>query len=130
MCEMCPFVCICFCTLTVVDSNMSLQDAINSASSITQTLSGELADGQRKFLAIAAAGANSNAMNPLVSQLSNGTLAGLHEIVCSFLSPFSFCLGSVWLMDLMREKKSKQRGKCFSCLVNKENNKKIGRKRT
>ena len=67
-----------------------LQDAINSATSITQTLSGELASGQRKLLAMAAAGANSKAGNPLVTQLSNGPLAHLHEMVCSlslFLSP-------------------------------------------
>ncbi|XP_039000358.1 enhancer of mRNA-decapping protein 4-like isoform X2 [Hibiscus syriacus] len=58
----------------------TLQDAINSAASITRTLSGELADGQRKLLAMAAAGANSNAGNPLLSQSSNGPLAHLHEM--------------------------------------------------
>lgn len=61
---------------------------MNSATSITQTLSGELADGQRNLLAIAAAGSNSNAGNPLVTQLSNGPLAHLHEMVC-LLSFFS-----------------------------------------
>ncbi|XP_044462696.1 enhancer of mRNA-decapping protein 4-like isoform X2 [Mangifera indica] len=45
---------------------IALRDAINSATSVTQTLSGELADGQRKLLALAAAGANSKAVNPLV----------------------------------------------------------------
>lgn len=59
-----------------------LQDAINSASSITQSLSGELADGQRKLLAMAAAGANTKTGNPLVTQPSNGSLASLHEMVC------------------------------------------------
>lgn len=59
----------------------TLRDAINSASSITQTLSSELADGQRKLVALAVAGANSPPVNPLVSQLSNGPLAGLHEKV-------------------------------------------------
>lgn len=58
-----------------------LQDAISSASSITQTLSGEMADGQRKLLALAAAGANSTSVNPLVTQLSNGPLGGLHDKV-------------------------------------------------
>ncbi|KAJ1400379.1 WD40/YVTN repeat-like-containing domain superfamily [Sesbania bispinosa] len=54
---------------------MTLRDAINSASSITQTLSGQLADNQRKLLAIAA---NSKvAADPLVTQISNG----LHEMV-------------------------------------------------
>lgn len=61
------------------------QDAINSASSVTQTLSGELADGQRKIMAMAAAGASSKVANPLVTQLSNGPLAALHEMVCSTL---------------------------------------------
>ena len=51
------------------------QDVINSASSMTQTLSGELADGQRKLLAVAT---NSKAADPFVIQISNG----LHEMVC------------------------------------------------
>ncbi|XP_042519509.1 enhancer of mRNA-decapping protein 4-like isoform X2 [Macadamia integrifolia] len=59
---------------------IALRDSINSASSITQTLTGEIADGQRKLLALAAAGANSKAVNPLVTQLSNGPLGGLHEM--------------------------------------------------
>ncbi|KAE8685826.1 Transducin/WD40 repeat-like superfamily protein, putative isoform 2 [Hibiscus syriacus] len=58
----------------------ALQDAINSAASITQTLSGELANGQQKLIAMAASGANSNAGNPLVTQSSNGPLAHLHEM--------------------------------------------------
>ncbi|KAK4759696.1 hypothetical protein SAY87_022827 [Trapa incisa] len=57
-----------------------LRDAINSASSMTQTLSGELAEGQRKLMEMAAAGAGSSIANPLVNQLSNGSLAGLHEM--------------------------------------------------
>ncbi|XP_043688476.1 enhancer of mRNA-decapping protein 4-like isoform X2 [Telopea speciosissima] len=59
---------------------IALRDSISSASSITQTLTGEIADGQRKILALAAAGANSKAVNPLVTQLSNGPLGGLHEM--------------------------------------------------
>ncbi len=73
---------------------MNSKDAINSASSITQTLSGELADGQRKLLAIAAAGSNSKAVNPLVTQLSNGPLTGLHEMVHTYKLPLlilQFC---------------------------------------
>ena len=66
---------------------MDSKDAITSASAITQTLSGELADGQRKLLAIAAAGANPKAGNPLVTQLSNGPLAGLHEMVPAYKLP-------------------------------------------
>ncbi|XP_065857244.1 enhancer of mRNA-decapping protein 4-like isoform X2 [Euphorbia lathyris] len=61
---------------------IALRDAISSASSITQTLSGELADGQRKLLAMA--GANLNSGNP---SLSNGPLAGLHEMAEASLDP-------------------------------------------
>ncbi|XVF70961.1 hypothetical protein PTKIN_Ptkin11bG0204300 [Pterospermum kingtungense] len=61
----------------------ALRDAINSASSIAQTLSGEFADGQRKLLAIAAAGANSSAASSFASQHSNGHLGALHDKVCS-----------------------------------------------
>ncbi|KAG6405219.1 hypothetical protein SASPL_132805 [Salvia splendens] len=59
---------------------LALRDAINSASSMTQTLSNELLDGQRKLLAIAVSGANSKAPS-LLSQLSNGPLGSLHEKV-------------------------------------------------
>ena len=55
---------------------------------MTQTLSSELADGHRKLLALAVAGANSKVTNPLVSQLSNGPLAGLHEKVCPLMFIF------------------------------------------
>ncbi|CAN4097145.1 unnamed protein product [Withania somnifera] len=55
----------------------ALQDAINSASSLTQTLTGELADGQKQLLALAVSGANFKSSNPLVSYMSNGPL--LHE---------------------------------------------------
>ncbi|KAL2945022.1 Enhancer of mRNA-decapping protein 4 [Bienertia sinuspersici] len=65
----------------------TLRDALNSASSLTQTLSGELADNQRKLIALAAAGANSKAGNSLVPQLSNGPLAGLHEKVEQPIDP-------------------------------------------
>ncbi|XP_027932670.1 enhancer of mRNA-decapping protein 4-like isoform X2 [Vigna unguiculata] len=52
---------------------MTLRDTINSASSITQTLSGQLADGQRQLLEIAA---NSKVtVDPFVAQINNG----LHE---------------------------------------------------
>lgn len=63
------------------------KDTINSASAITQTLSREWAEGQRKLLAIAGAGANSTAVNPLVTQLSNGPLVGLHEMVHAYKLP-------------------------------------------
>ncbi|KAF5730436.1 enhancer of mRNA-decapping protein 4 [Tripterygium wilfordii] len=56
-----------------------LRDTINSASSVTQALRTELADGQRKLFTMAAAGANSKALNPLVNQLSNGSLGGGYE---------------------------------------------------
>ncbi|KAI3673907.1 hypothetical protein L6452_40038 [Arctium lappa] len=54
---------------------IALRDAMNSASSMTQTLSSGLADGQRKLVALAVAGANSKAGNPLMTQISNGTIA-------------------------------------------------------
>lgn len=55
---------------------IALRDIINSASSVTQTLNSELADGQRKLLALAIAGGSSNSANPLVRQQSNGPIAG------------------------------------------------------
>ncbi|KAF5950380.1 hypothetical protein HYC85_012373 [Camellia sinensis] len=66
---------------------LALTDAINSASSVTQTLSGELADGQRNLVALAVAGANSKAVNPLVTQLNNGPLGGLHDKIEAPLDP-------------------------------------------
>lgn len=60
------------------------QETINSASSLTQTLSGQLADGQRKLLEMAA---NSKvASDPFVTQINNG----LHEMVCLFFIPLIF----------------------------------------
>lgn len=50
---------------------------------MSQTLSNELLDGQRKLLAIAVSGANSKAPS-LLSQLSNGPLGSLHDKVCCF----------------------------------------------
>ncbi|KAM1226910.1 hypothetical protein ACFX13_006320 [Malus domestica] len=60
------------------DGQQPPPEAINSSSSVTQTLSGEVADGQRKLIALAAARGNSSAVNPLVTQLTNGPLGGLH----------------------------------------------------
>ncbi|XP_012078510.1 enhancer of mRNA-decapping protein 4 isoform X2 [Jatropha curcas] len=66
---------------------VALREAINSASTLTQTLNGELAESQRKLLALVAVGANSGSANPLVTQLSNGPLAGLHDKVETHLDP-------------------------------------------
>ncbi|PIA58371.1 hypothetical protein AQUCO_00500354v1 [Aquilegia coerulea] len=66
---------------------LALREALNSATSITRTLSGEIADGQRKLLALATAGANSKAINPLATQLSNGPLGSLHEMVEAPMDP-------------------------------------------
>ncbi|KAK2448168.1 enhancer of mRNA-decapping protein [Trifolium repens] len=53
---------------------ITLRETISSASSLTQTLSGQLADGQRKLLEMAA---NSKvAADPFVTQINNG----LHEM--------------------------------------------------
>ncbi|XP_060961574.1 enhancer of mRNA-decapping protein 4-like [Cannabis sativa] len=65
----------------------ALRDAINSASTITRTLSGELADGQRKLMAFAAAGASSKGPNSLTTQLSNGPLSSVHEMAESPVDP-------------------------------------------
>ncbi|PKA55835.1 Enhancer of mRNA-decapping protein 4 [Apostasia shenzhenica] len=60
---------------------LTLRDAINSASSITQNLANELADGQRQLLALLAAG-NVKA-NPMTVQQSNGPLGGIPDIALS-----------------------------------------------
>lgn len=60
---------------------------------MTQTLSGELADGQRKLLALAISGSNSKTANPLVSHVSNGPLP--HEKVLAIPN-----------IDLMLQKRS------------------------
>ncbi|KAM1653760.1 hypothetical protein ACFX14_006316 [Malus domestica] len=52
---------------------LGLVEVINSASPVTQNLSREVADGQHKLIALAAARGNSSAVNPLVP------LGGLHE---------------------------------------------------
>ncbi|GJS05929.1 hypothetical protein Tco_0362725 [Tanacetum coccineum] len=66
---------------------IALRDAINSASSMTQSLSGELADGQRKLVALALAGANSESMNPLMTQISNGPIGSFHDKMEAPLDP-------------------------------------------
>ncbi|XP_047306458.1 enhancer of mRNA-decapping protein 4-like [Impatiens glandulifera] len=55
---------------------IALRDAINSASTMTQTLSNELGDGQRKLMAMAISGANSKGSNSLISQLSSNEPLG------------------------------------------------------
>ncbi|KAJ1393029.1 enhancer of mRNA-decapping protein 4-like [Sesbania bispinosa] len=60
-------------------------DSINSASSVTQTLSREVLEGQRKLMALATARTNSGTLNPLPIQLNNGPL--LHEKVEVPLDP-------------------------------------------
>ncbi|XP_078443223.1 enhancer of mRNA-decapping protein 4-like [Wolffia australiana] len=55
---------------------LSLRDAINSALAVTQTLSSEVADGQRKLLSLAAA-ANPKPLESRAGQQANGTLRDL-----------------------------------------------------
>lgn len=55
------------------------QDSINSASSVTQTLSREVLEGQRKLMALATSRSNSGTLSTLPIQLNNGPL--LHEKV-------------------------------------------------
>ena len=79
----------------------SLQEAINSASTVTQTLSGEVADGQRKLIALAAARGNSSAVNPLVTQLTNGLLGDRHEKVnLSTLENFSLYNSTAFFVQI------------------------------
>ncbi|KAK8962249.1 Enhancer of mRNA-decapping protein 4 [Platanthera guangdongensis] len=59
---------------------LTLRDTINSASSITQNLASDLVDGQRKILALVAAG--NNKANPSMQQ-SNGPLGGHPDIALS-----------------------------------------------
>ncbi|KVI10269.1 WD40 repeat-containing protein [Cynara cardunculus var. scolymus] len=62
----------------------ALRDTINSASSVTQILSNELSDGQRKLMALAVAGATSKLVNPLIS---NGPSGGFHEKIEAPVDP-------------------------------------------
>ncbi|GMP52042.1 hypothetical protein CsSME_00018018 [Camellia sinensis var. sinensis] len=98
---------------------LALRDAINSASTVTQTLSGELADGQRKLLALAVAGANSKAVNPLVTQLSNGPLGGLHDKVDlqGILSMVPLPLSQGVLLSLLQQ---------VACDISKDTTRKLG----
>ncbi|RZS05030.1 hypothetical protein BHM03_00035475 [Ensete ventricosum] len=68
--------------LEVANSSLALtlRDAINSASSITQNLTTELIDGQRQLLALFAA-RNTKALDPLAVQQANGPSIGLPEMV-------------------------------------------------
>jgi enhancer of mRNA-decapping protein 4 len=64
---------------------MTLRDSINSASSVTQTLSREVLEGQRKLMALATSRTNSGTLSTLPIQLNNGPL--LHEKVEAPLDP-------------------------------------------
>nr|GEX16600.1 hypothetical protein [Tanacetum cinerariifolium] len=66
---------------------VALRDAINSASSMTRTLSSEVADGQRKLVALAVAGANSKTGGSLMTQLSNGSMDGFLEKIEAPVDP-------------------------------------------
>ncbi|KAI7758352.1 hypothetical protein M8C21_013713 [Ambrosia artemisiifolia] len=66
---------------------IALRDAINSASSVTQTLSGELAESQRKLVALALAGTNREPVNPLITQISNGPIGSFHEKIEAPVDP-------------------------------------------
>ncbi|KAF9608068.1 hypothetical protein IFM89_005983 [Coptis chinensis] len=77
-------------------------EAINSASLITQTLTGELAEGQRKLLALSVAGANSNTVNPLVTQLSNGPMGRNHDTAMPIEAPLD---PTIELSRLISERK-------------------------
>lgn len=58
---------------------LTLRDAINSASSITQNLTSELVDGQRHLLALVSG--NAKSFNPTAMQQGSGSLGGLPEML-------------------------------------------------
>ncbi|KAK8950324.1 Enhancer of mRNA-decapping protein 4 [Platanthera guangdongensis] len=58
---------------------LTLRDAINSASSITQNLASELVDGQRHLLALVSG--NAKSFNPTAMQQGSGSLGGLPEML-------------------------------------------------
>lgn len=63
---------------------------------MTQTLSGEFAEGQRKLLALA----SSKATNPIVSQLSNGPMLQIEKVIFVFLLISIFLLCSKYRIPL------------------------------
>jgi enhancer of mRNA-decapping protein 4 len=65
---------------------LTLRETISSASSITQSLTSELLDGQRKLLAMVAAG-NPKAFNPVAMQATNGLMPGLPNMVEAPMDP-------------------------------------------
>ncbi|PKA50505.1 Enhancer of mRNA-decapping protein 4 [Apostasia shenzhenica] len=60
---------------------LTLRDSINSASSISQNFTTELADGQRKLLALFAG--NPKALNPILLQQNSGPVGGVPEMALS-----------------------------------------------
>ncbi|KAJ6850830.1 enhancer of mRNA-decapping protein 4-like [Iris pallida] len=60
---------------------LNLREAINSASSITQNITSELVDGQRKLLALVAE--NTKALNPMGTKQSYGPMAEIPEMASS-----------------------------------------------
>ncbi|KAI3754479.1 hypothetical protein L1987_54263 [Smallanthus sonchifolius] len=64
-----------------------IQGTVNSASYLSQTLSSELADTQRKLTDVAVDVANSKSANPLISQLSNEPLGVFHEKIKAPVDP-------------------------------------------
>lgn len=58
-----------------------LQDSLKSTATMVQSLTQELADGQRKLLSFAATEANPSAVSPQVPQLTIGPFCGSVEQV-------------------------------------------------
>ncbi|CAI9270807.1 unnamed protein product [Lactuca saligna] len=50
---------------------------------MTQTLSGKLANSQRKLVALSLSGENLESVNPLISQINNGPLDSFHDKIAS-----------------------------------------------
>ncbi|KAJ4816604.1 Enhancer of mRNA-decapping protein 4 [Rhynchospora pubera] len=65
---------------------LTLRETVASASSITQSMTSKLLDGQRKLLAMVAAG-NPKSFNPVAMQPTNGLMAGLPNLVEAPVDP-------------------------------------------
>ncbi|CAI9267157.1 unnamed protein product [Lactuca saligna] len=67
---------------------------------MTQTLSGKLANSQRKLVALSLAGENLESVNPLISQINNGPLDSFHDKASGgfrgYNSDWSSGYGNIW----------------------------------
>lgn len=90
--------------MVVTSAVLCAQDTINSSLSITQNLTTELVDGQRKLLALVASG-NTKTTSPTTIQQTNGPLPGLPEMVNTISSMFDPSI----LLHLLKKETRKDR---------------------